>query len=241
MKKYIWRFLFIIFTFVNIVFAYGETITLDWLNEDGTTNNTTTCTIGGDLQVPIPTKTGYDFVGWAANRIIEYLEINGTQYIDTGVVPTVANKTKVTLKIMPTFVSTGTVASGSSNNINYAIKNGLWRLNGVDLMAANTTDIKTIILQQTNNGRYYSIDSTTGYGSVLTERSTFYLGRLADNVIMPQKIISVKIEEKDILVRDFIPVLDYNNVPCMYDKVTGQFFYNAGTGNFIAGPIVGDQ
>ena len=37
------------------------------------------------------------------------------------------------------------------------------------------------------------------------------------------------------LVRDMIPVLDWNYVPCMYDRVTEQLFYNAGTGDFIAG------
>ena len=42
----------------------------------------------------------------------------------------------------------------------------------------------------------------------------------------------------NILVRDFIPVLDKDGVPCMYDKVTVQFFYNQGTGQFIAGPAL---
>ena len=39
------------------------------------------------------------------------------------------------------------------------------------------------------------------------------------------------------LVRDFIPVLDWNNVPCMYDKVSGAFFYNSGSGNFNYGEL----
>lgn len=39
------------------------------------------------------------------------------------------------------------------------------------------------------------------------------------------------------LVRDFIPVLDTNNVACMYDKVTEQFFYNQGTGTFTYGTL----
>ena len=34
---------------------------------------------------------------------------------------------------------------------------------------------------------------------------------------------------------DMIPVLDRNNIACMYDKVSGEFFYNQGTGNFIVG------
>ena len=35
-----------------------------------------------------------------------------------------------------------------------------------------------------------------------------------------------------------IPCLDINDKPCMYDTVSGQTFYNQGTGEFIAGPIV---
>jgi len=36
-------------------------------------------------------------------------------------------------------------------------------------------------------------------------------------------------------VLDLRPALDYNNVACMYDMVTGKYFYNQGTGEFIAG------
>lgn len=37
-------------------------------------------------------------------------------------------------------------------------------------------------------------------------------------------------------LRDYIPVIDWNNVACIYDQITGQFAYNQGTGAFIAGP-----
>ena len=39
------------------------------------------------------------------------------------------------------------------------------------------------------------------------------------------------------LIADFIPVLDWDNVPCMYDRVTEQFFYNQGTGTFLYGEL----
>lgn len=45
-------------------------------------------------------------------------------------------------------------------------------------------------------------------------------------------------DENDNLVRDFIPVLDYNNVACIYDKVTGRLFYNKGTGDFTPGNVI---
>ena len=44
-----------------------------------------------------------------------------------------------------------------------------------------------------------------------------------------------------IKIRDFTPVLDPDGVPCMYDKVEGKFYYNAGTGQFIAGPVIGGE
>ena len=36
------------------------------------------------------------------------------------------------------------------------------------------------------------------------------------------------------VVFDLIPVVDLNNVPCMYDTVSDTFLYNAGTGDFSA-------
>lgn len=49
------------------------------------------------------------------------------------------------------------------------------------------------------------------------------------------RIYYMKIYVDAVLVRDFIPVLDENNVPCMYDKVSKTYFYNAGRGQFLYG------
>lgn len=37
------------------------------------------------------------------------------------------------------------------------------------------------------------------------------------------------------LIADLIPVLDFDDIPCMYDKVSGEFLYNKGSGNFLYG------
>ena len=52
------------------------------------------------------------------------------------------------------------------------------------------------------------------------------------------RIYHLKLYDNDTLVHDFIPVLDSQNIPCMYDKVSKTFFYNQGTGDFIAGPVI---
>ena len=49
------------------------------------------------------------------------------------------------------------------------------------------------------------------------------------------KIYYSKIWSDGVLVRDLIPVLDWDMKPCMYDKVSGQLIYNAGTGEFLYG------
>lgn len=53
------------------------------------------------------------------------------------------------------------------------------------------------------------------------------------------RISSCKIYDKGVLVRDFIPVIrQVDNKVCMYDLVTEQYFFNAGTGTFTAGPEI---
>ena len=49
------------------------------------------------------------------------------------------------------------------------------------------------------------------------------------------RIYNWQIWSGGVLVRDLIPVLDWDMKPCMYDKVSGQLFYNKGTGNFTYG------
>ena len=52
------------------------------------------------------------------------------------------------------------------------------------------------------------------------------------------KLYDCKLYENDTLIRDYIPVIDNNNVACLYDKVSGQFFYNQGSSDFKTGDII---
>ena len=47
------------------------------------------------------------------------------------------------------------------------------------------------------------------------------------------RVYEFKVYDGEALVRDFIPVLDKNDVPCLYDKVSEELFYNQGTGEFL--------
>ena len=49
-----------------------------------------------------------------------------------------------------------------------------------------------------------------------------------------QKVYSAQMYDPDnVLIRDFIPVVDWNDIPCLYDKVSGTLFYNKGSGQFL--------
>lgn len=101
------------------------------------------------------------------------------------------------------------------------------------------TEIHTFKIDARN--KTWQIDEETGSftssGSVSANLTIFLFGRhgSATGVNKPAnaRVYYCKIWDNDTLIRDYIPVLDKDNVPCMYDKVTKQFFYNQGTGEFL--------
>lgn len=48
-------------------------------------------------------------------------------------------------------------------------------------------------------------------------------------------IYGIKIYDNGTIVRDLRPCYDPSGVACLYDKVTESYFYNKGTGEFVAG------
>jgi len=52
------------------------------------------------------------------------------------------------------------------------------------------------------------------------------------------KFYSLQLSKDGTLVREFIPVIDNDGVPALYDKVGGELYYNQGSGSFTAGPRV---
>jgi len=55
----------------------------------------------------------------------------------------------------------------------------------------------------------------------------------AGNIIHNLTVGEVKFFESGVLVGDFKPALDEDDVACFYDEVTGKYFYNSGSGTII--------
>lgn len=180
---------------------------------------------------------------------LEYIESTGTQYIDTEYIPTSTTKWVYDYQFL---TSTSTENNASQNGcgitndskrfvITYFNDRFLCSIgvNGLSDVAGNANR-HTFMLDAPNKQAF--IDNTTiscPYTSFSATETICFFTRKADGNVSTYrhagKLYNSQIYEDNVLVRDFIPVLDENGVPCLYDKVTKEFFYNQGTGSFIPG------
>ena len=170
---------------------------------------------------------------------LEYLESTGTQYIDTG------DNATTNMSFEISFSDTILSQEGSqligTGNIGVA----LYRLLGWVCRLPNTlfyysltnSDAVTDILYITPT----SITSQN-YQSSWIQRSDRNQPNNSNVLIFSNvigKLFYAKIWEGDMLTHNFIPAQrNSDNEIGMYDLVSNTFFTNAGTGEFIAGPVV---
>lgn len=247
------RIIIILLLFCTPVFSQN----INWY-ADGDVYTTTTCEDGADIILPqTPTKKGYAFKGWKFVTPIEYLESTGTQYIDTGYKLQTEN-IKMEIRFVKLDYDSGAII-GTSNtrqdsnwftiyfntsSFLYAIGTtssgqksfSLYTLTDVKLETFSNHSFISTVNGNITNGTWNGSFLVTTMGNVLLYSMPYGTGHATWN--LSARIYSAKIYDNDILVRDMVPVLDSDGIPCMYDKVTNQIFYNNGTGQFIAGPVV---
>ena len=253
------KILCLIYACIGIIgIAHADTMNVNWYVNDSV-YDTTTCTIGGDINLPAtPTKRGHTFRGWAIYTPIEYIESTGAQWIDTGIYLTGNSKVEITVNIPS---ANGNYALFGASNGNSATTGefSLFWYNGTYQAVCPTGPNSSAVSRQ--NGQYTlvtNIKQTLAWSKqgfyvddVLRENPAFYTGyvgtrsltlfavhRNAVGYAAAFKLYSARIWDYDVLVRDMIPVLDDNGVACMYDKVSHTFFYNSGPGIFMAGPVI---
>lgn len=191
---------------------------------------------------------------------VEYLESTGTQYIDTGYIPTptttyktVFQLTNITTTAGAWFCVFGSVesnnstftelflprASGDGNvnqilagshNTTYLRKDYTWVKNTIYNFEMTPTNV---LINGVNQGTISTDSSFTCSHSIYLFARHEYNDAVRYNV--SAKIHSFKILEGNTLVHDFIPVLDPSGRPCMYDMIEGKPHYNAGDDEFSYG------
>ena len=173
---------------------------------------------------------------------VEYLESTGTQYIDTGITPHQDIAVEIKWK-NPTSQNNKFLFGGGTSNSDciraYIGNSAFWRFGGgsVSINTQNTI-VRTATMDSamvTINGTDYNYSGTVGTFSSSTSIKIF-TGANATATI-EARIYYFKIFVNGVLALDLIPVR-IGQVGYMYDRVNGQIFGNAGTGDFIAGPDV---
>ena len=210
--------------------------------------------------------TGYLFAGPEKtsevpedNTELEYLESSGTQYIDTGIIPTGATKVRCVFSLdnlnnfSPVFWSRGS----SSTDKAFCFEgenNGQARWdygNYGALQVANVLVAGQRYTVEVNSGTLSVAESTlqrteqtfTGAGSIILFNFCNYVNgerQMLSAACQPVRIYSFDIYSGSTLVLSLVPYRK-NGVVCMYDKVSQTYFYNAGTGTFTGGPAVADN
>lgn len=199
---------------------------------------------------------------WQAGRLpagyteVEYIETDGTQYIDTGVIGGNGVSAEISVSVLSPLPSSGVGIISSTDGSqrcyleasytspsfrwlfgagsNYNMESATWDFD---------TRYKLNVEWGTSKSTVYVDDSLHMTLSHTSFNSGFNLYLLArNNSGSPSKtgnarIYYAKIWESGTLVRDFVPaVRKSDNSAGLYDLVTGAFF--GGTGSLKAGAVV---
>lgn len=180
-----------------------------------------------------------------------YLQSDGTQYIDTGVIPN--DETGLYLKAQTLKFNDGIPfgcrdttethilyiphPSSSAKNMRYAwetyVDTGLDWLIADDLVYTSSINLynNRKVQFNSNNLDYINYLTTTLSDTIDTSLWLFSYNRNNEfestYSVWGGRIYRAKITQGENLIHDFVPCLDENGIPCMYDLVSETPFYKA--------------
>lgn len=182
---------------------------------------------------------------------LDYIESTGTQYIDTGYIPTINTDIKTRASVEynsnTTPVALFGYLSGSNPYNRYAIQYHQKYIYCAKGKTENTNETITYskMCDIETQGDKYIYDGTT----ISVAPLDFSVSNTLSIILFARQTTSVnrhskarmeyfRIYENNILVQYLIPVIrKLDGKVCMYDKISKQFFENEGTGEFIPGTL----
>lgn len=174
---------------------------------------------------------------------VDYIESSGTQYIDTGFKPN--NNTRVVVDVHGTKAGTYAVFGARRSITSQSFT--VWMMNSSTFRSdfhssQNSVNVASvlnrIVIDKNKNVCRFGDISTTNSNATFQAPINLFLFAVNDNG-EPEgrnfsgRLYSCQIYDNDTLIRDYTPALDPDGVACLYDKVSGQYVYNSGTGSFI--------
>ena len=193
---------------------------------------------------PVKRILSGDDVLWSKNsyQLLEYIQTSGTQYINTGVVPSPNSRVicdfQATDKDSENHIF-GSRQSSSSRAFAFSIRSsGTWRFGyGSGYTGSKSADTNRHTVDVNKN--VCTLDGSVLYTKDYEEFTgayTIHISAVKAAGIYEgrAKIYSCKIYDDGTLVRDYVPCTNADGEVGMWDKVNDVFYGNAGTGKFIA-------
>lgn len=176
---------------------------------------------------------------------LNYIQSTGTQYIDTGIIPTVNTSAKLKINVQSLAVSGVLGCYWGFNGFflatlnNYAFR---WHCaSDADLAASTNTDYE---IELYNGGFNVNGSVVSNSASTSIVNANLLLFRCPTNQYPGAscKIYSFILYENGEIIRNFIPAKrDSDDIIGMYDIVNDVFYTNLGTGAFISGEAIADN
>lgn len=185
---------------------------------------------------------------------LEYIQSTGTQYINTNISPNSSQRIEMTF-VLDAVVryeglwgvtnngapTRGNVYGNYGSSNFFVIKHRTIYNKGETLEVTIDTGTKYVLEVDYSTKQVYRDGLLVGsYTDNLssTSKPIYVLQRTDSDVSSSKaKLYGFKIYTNNVLTMNLIPVKRISdNAVCMYDKVSNEFFTNAGTGVFTAGP-----
>lgn len=169
-------------------------------------------------------------------EVLEYIETDGTQYYKTGEILSSTSKVECRAAVLGAATPTGSAyifgAYGASKNfgINKASSTGcfcVWGSNSTVFTPA--LDLDTFYdISLSSDGLYVDGSKVLTPSGTFTGVSEAYIS-WANGTSQPVakiKLACLKTYQSGVLTKDYIPVLDNQMRPCLYDKISKTFLYH---------------
>ena len=179
---------------------------------------------------------------------VNFIQSSGTQFIDTLFKP--KYNTRVVLDVSDV-TSVDTIIFGAKNedSATASAQFAIYRRNSTSVRSdyfgtnavANISDTTTRTVIDKNGATVTMWGQTIQNTAVSAGEVPYTMYLFSANAggkvstYCKAKIYSCQIYDNGVLVRDLWPCYDPDGVACLYDKVEKKYYYNAGTGEFIAG------
>ena len=179
----------------------------------------------------------------AGYQKLEYIEVTGTQYIDTGFTPNHNSRMVLDFAMTQTENTSAIIGSRRTTSARAfafsASSAGEWKYGyGPATHTVGNSDLERHIMDANKN--VISIDgiTTTVAAAEFAGAYTMQLGAVIGNAGIYYgygRIYSCKLYDNGTLVRDYVPCINASGEVGMYDVLSGVFYGNAGTGAFVTG------